>query len=495
MFLEDSRTTPFDLLDVDLSRNPRPGTLGQFHGSPLDGQGFCSIRVGLHRNDLACDLERGCSRVVTLESGHIGEQEDLVSLGPGTMQLGGEITDRCGGVHLVVKCVFTLGRFDELRFRTQRSDRFPIPGAGGQDHQCRERADTDGVDEGADATDDPLPGRLSRLGCCVGDGGRSLPRLVGEESTLHADHEGKSQRTPDKSPLRFERREGTLENQRKGRWNFTRLHHQHRNATDQVQQAHRRNQFPGHRTDASNATDDHHPHDQCEDDAGGDLRHTEVTLGQTGDIPRLEHVATGDGGDDQGDTEDASDDASQRRPRTPLLAQHRTHHVHRSTARIVGIGGVSKHHRQGDLDGLERHAEETDHPHPEECSRPTERDRQRHATDVTETDRRRQSRRQRLEVADRSRIIGIVVDPSNHIDAVSHHPILGKSTPHGEEHSCPQQPDEGRGTPDQLANIGDEFPELVQGAVPSREVFNGWIELPPKSNPRQSTASIQGSRR
>ncbi len=64
---------------------------------------------------------------------------------------------------------------------------------------------------------------------------------------------------------------------------------------------------------------------------------------------------------------------------------------------------------EGDLGVLGGHAHERRHPHPEQRPRPTPVNRQRDTRDVADPDGGRQRRRERLEMRDIARFVGIVV--------------------------------------------------------------------------------------
>jgi hypothetical protein len=116
--------------------------------------------------------------------------------------------------------------------------------------------------------------------------------------------------------------------------------------------------------------------------------HTEIQLGHVAHVPGLEHVAAGDDRNQQREAKQAADQLAELLLPGRTFAECLADDPHRAAMRVVGVAGVPVEHRQCDFDGLECHAEETDHPHPEHGSGPAEADRNRHATDVAETNGR-----------------------------------------------------------------------------------------------------------
>ena len=187
-----------------------------------------------------------------------------------------------------------------------------------------------------------------------------------------------------------------------------------------------------HPADPVNAAENHQADDDRQRNARNDVGYTEVKLGHVAHVPGLEHVAAGDHRDQQRDAEQAADQLAEFLLPGRAIAERLADDPHRAAVRIVGVAGIPVEHCQRDFDGLERHAEETDHPHPEHRARSAQADGERHTADVAETNRRRQRGRQRLEVIDGARVRRIVVAAAQYVQAVRQRTELAEARPERE---------------------------------------------------------------
>ena len=140
-------------------------------------------------------------------------------------------------------------------------------------------------------------------------------------------------------------------------------------------------------------------------------------------------------------------------------------HEHRSAVRIVRVIRIPEEHGLGHLGGLERHADDADDPHPEDGPGATDRDRDRDTTDVAEPDRGRESRRERLEVADGTGIVGVVVATGGDGDAVGQGTPLADAAPEREEQSDGEHGVEDPVGPDDSRDRFDEVVEAVHWKI------------------------------
>ena len=137
------------------------------------------------------------------------------------------------------------------------------------------------------------------------------------------------------------------------------------------------------------------------------------------------------------------------------------HDEHGSAVWIVRIQGVPEDHRLGDFHRLEGHSGKTDDPHPENGAGPSQRDGHRDAADVAESNRGRERRRQRLEVVDRSGVIGVVVLSPNDLDAVGQRNPRRETGPDQQKGTDPEDDQKDVVMPENVVDVRQDSIESV----------------------------------
>ena len=166
--------------------------------------------------------------------------------------------------------------------------------------------------------------------------------------------------------------------------------------------------------------------------------------------------------DQQRDAEQAADQLAEFLLPARPIRQRLADDPHRSAVRIVRVTGVPVEHRQRDFGGLERHAEEADHPHPEHGARSTQADGQRHTADVAEANRGRQRGRQGLEVIDGTGVCWIVVAAAQYVQAVGQRTELAEARPEREDDSRAEHEKQDRVVPEERIGGIEKAVKAVQ---------------------------------
>ncbi len=312
-----------------------------------------------------------------------------------------------------------------------------------ENHQRSQCTDHDGIDERLEARDHTLTNGLVGLRCRVGDRGRTLTRFGREQRPLDTPHRGVPECTTKERAGRIgafaahETGKAALDDQPEHGRDITNVRDEDHEGRDHINGAHQGDNAPGDSTDTLDATEDNQTHKHRQDNARNDLRHLEVGEGDISDIPCLEHVAAGDCRDDHRDHKDPANN----RPdggQTPF-SKALLHHEHGPAVRVFRVVRIPIEHGLGDFGHLERHAQNANDPHPHDRARATQRHSNRDTRDVAKPHRRRQSRRQRLEVIDRSRVIVIVVLTPHDGNPVRQGLVLAEDRPEGEDDARNEQ--------------------------------------------------------
>ena len=221
----------------------------------------------------------------------------------------------------------------------------------------------------------------------MGNGRRSLPCFVGEQRPSHAEQQRGSHGSADEGAGGFLGRERGADDQEQHLGDPPRIDDENVGPGEQIEGDHDGDEPAGHGADALHTADDHHAYQDGQHDATDNARDAKVLLGDVADVPGLEHVAAGGGGNQERQAEHASEqlagpDEARIHALEPLACN-----PHGAAVRVIRIVGVAIQHGQRHFGELDGHAEEPHDPHPEHGSGTAERDRQGHAADVAQPHR------------------------------------------------------------------------------------------------------------
>ena len=292
----------------------------------------------------------------------------------------------------------------------------------------------------------------------MGDGRAALPRLVRIQAAVDAAVEGVGEGGAEKAAGRRRAGEGVGENRQEGGNDVAEIGNDHRDRADQVNHRHRRHHGGGELGDAGDAADDHQRKQRRHENGGDQRVEIESAFKSSGDVVDLRQVAGAEGAEHRGDGE---------QHRQPFQLEALFHVVHRPAGDGAVLGDAAVLVRQGDLNELARHAEESRHPHPEQRRRPAKMEGEGHAADIARADGAGKRRGQGLEVAGFAPGAVLVEFALGDGDGVAEIADLGKSKIYGEENAGGQQqggkPD---GAAEKAIDENEKVVDSIHGAAP-----------------------------
>ena len=253
------------------------------------------------------------------------------------------------------------------------------PSTGGENDQCGQGADYEGVDESAEHGDDALTNRAVGLRRCVGDGRGSEAGLVREHAAGHPETDGCGYGRSCEPASGCSRSEGVSKDEPDRRGDFGDIDGNDEQCRPEVQHDHGGYQFPGNVANPADAPNDDHTDESGNDNSGQPLGHAETVPKCHGHRVHLDRVANAERSERTKDGECKSKVLAEFRSKFPdAVAQV----VHR-TADILAVGvDLPVGDRADGFRVLRCHPEQGDEPHVEDGPRATEGDGGRHTGDV-----------------------------------------------------------------------------------------------------------------
>ena len=266
-----------------------------------------------------------------------------------------------------------------------------VPQPRGDDHEARDRAHDDGVEEHLERAPQALAGGVVGVGGGMRDGRRAHARLVGEHAARHAHAARVHDRGTQEAARGGRTREGVAEDLGDRGGNLAGVHDEHRRSTEEVENGREGHKLLGDLRDAGDAADEDQSREKRHDGADDGQRHAEGGVHAAGERVGLHARADAEGRQEAEGGEQHGE---------PGLAQAAGDVVHGAAHDLAALVARAVCHRQRDLAELDDHAGQRGEPQPEDRARAARGHRKRHAHDVAGAERCRERGAHRLEGRD-----------------------------------------------------------------------------------------------